>query len=122
MNLPPDFQKVIAEEFYDTHMFVRGQKPVKDKLGAISLVADALIWEGNGNVIPSERKLMEEIFGNWIQGGYYLSAPLEANLVEGLIVKADGITEWLKISGIVKRLTHFECQCEVMDIAEYSGG
>lgn len=122
MNLPTDFQKIIAEEFYDTHMFVRGQKAVKDKLGAISLVADALIWEGMGNCIPSERRLMEEIFGNWIQGSYYVSAPLEANLEEGLIIKADNVKEWIKISGIVKRLTHFECQCEVMDIAEYSDG
>lgn len=122
MKLPKDFQKIIANEFYDTHMFVRGQVPVKDALGSVALVPDALIWEGFGNCIPSERRLMEEVFGNWIQGSYYVSAPLEANLEEGLMVKVDNVKEWLKISSIVKRLSHFECQCEVMDISEYSGG
>lgn len=122
MKLPADFQKIIAKEFYDTHIFVRGQKPVKDSLGAVSMVPDALIWEGKGNCIPSEKQLMKEIFGNWIQGSYYLSAPLEAGLEEGMLVKADNVKEWLKISGIVKRLSHYECQCEVLDITEYSGG
>lgn len=122
MRLPKNFQKQIAKEFYDKDLIVRGQKPVKDSLGSITMMPDAVIWEGKGNCIPSERRLMEEIFGNWIAGSYYVSAPLESNLEEGMIVKASNVEEWLKVKGIVKRVSHFECQCEVLDIAEYSGG
>lgn len=122
MNLPDGFQEIIADIFYDVQLYVRGRKPVTDSLGAVTLIPDALIWSGMGNCIPAEKQLMEEIFGNWIQGGYYVSAPLEAGLEEGMIIKADNVKEWLKVSGIVKRLSHFECQCEVLDIAEYSDG
>lgn len=122
MKLPEEFQDIISGIFYDTHIVVVGDDIKKDNLGATYKVPGATIWEGDANVIPSDRTLMEEVFGNWISGSYYLSAPLEANLKEGYTVKADTVKEKLRISALVKRLSHYEAQCVVDNIQEYSRG
>lgn len=119
MKIPKSFQKNIANTFYDTDVIVYKKTNGRDAMGAIDPNKSPVEkhWEGKGNCIPASREKMDEIFGEYLTGSYYLSLPLESGLELGDLIRTSNLEFLMEVASWVRQLTHFEAQI-VIESAE----